>query len=274
MDILKYKTLPQALTAHDLLKALAVVLMVIDHIGLFFFPDETWFRAIGRFSAPVWLFLIGYARTRQVPKSFWIGGALVWSSALVAGEYLFPVNMIATLILARLLIDGIMVRALQSRQALAGMFLVLVFMGLPTIIFFEYGTPAFLFAMAGYMAAHRERLNIPLSVLMTFTVASALAHALIQSALMPSLDTAQFLVMSGGLVAVCLLLLAFRPAVFSWPASAALRWPLQLMGRRTLEIYVMHLIFFRALGMIFMPERFGFMDFDFFAFGHLLRMFL
>lgn len=274
MDILKYKVLPKTLTAYDFLKALAIVLMVVDHIGYFFFPAEMWFRIIGRFSVPIWLFLIGHAQARKVPKSFWIGGALVCLSTLISGEYVFPLTILFTLIAARLSVDWIMARALQSREALAGMFFILLFMSVPTLIFLEYGTLVFPFAMLGFMVAHKKRFDIPLSVMAVFALASSCGYALVQSMLMPTLTAPQFWTMVGGTVALSGALLAFRPLAFSWPVPAALRWPVQFLGRRTLEFYVAHLIAFRALAMVLAPYRFSFMDFELFAFRNLLRMFL
>lgn len=44
----------------DLLKILALVTMVIDHLGFFFFPEQEWMRIIGRFTMPVFCFFAGY----------------------------------------------------------------------------------------------------------------------------------------------------------------------------------------------------------------------
>lgn len=43
-----------------MLKALALLTMVIDHIGFLFFPDQDWMRAIGRLTMPIF----GYAIAR------------------------------------------------------------------------------------------------------------------------------------------------------------------------------------------------------------------
>ena len=53
------KALPKNITSYDLFKTLALVLMIADHIGFYFYPNELWLRAFGRLSAPMWLFLIG-----------------------------------------------------------------------------------------------------------------------------------------------------------------------------------------------------------------------
>lgn len=52
------------------LKLIAIITMVIDHVGLSFFPQEQIFRDIGRIAFPIFCFLIaeGYVHTKSVKK--------------------------------------------------------------------------------------------------------------------------------------------------------------------------------------------------------------
>lgn len=52
------------------LKIIAVVTMLVDHVGFLFFPEEEIFRIIGRISFPLFAFLIaeGFIRTKDVKE--------------------------------------------------------------------------------------------------------------------------------------------------------------------------------------------------------------
>ena len=52
------------------LKLLACITMLIDHIGVIFFPNMMLFRVIGRIAFPIYAFLIteGYTRTKNIKK--------------------------------------------------------------------------------------------------------------------------------------------------------------------------------------------------------------
>ncbi len=52
------------------LKIIAIISMLIDHVGAVFFPGVIWLRLIGRLAFPIFCFLIaeGYAHTKNAPK--------------------------------------------------------------------------------------------------------------------------------------------------------------------------------------------------------------
>lgn len=56
----------------DLLKLGAVVAMIVDHVGLYFLPEQPALRVLGRPAAIIFGFLIGYSAATRVPPS-WIG---------------------------------------------------------------------------------------------------------------------------------------------------------------------------------------------------------
>ncbi len=268
VDILKTKTLPAALTSYDLLKALAIIFMIVDHIGYFFFPEEAWWRVWGRLSVPIWFFLIGYANTREIPKLFWVVGGVVALSTIAAGEHIFPLNIIFTLILARMAVDWMFSHALRNREAFAGMFFLLFLLSMPTLLFIEYGTLGLLFTLMGTLRRRKEDVLAPRWMVMSYLAAIISAYILEQSVLLPSLSLLQFGVFVGGMVVVCFMLYRFEPRSFdrlsfkTFPPVALI----QLLGRRSLEIYVLHLLVFRGVAMAVNPERFALFEFELFAF--------
>ena len=273
MSVLKTQSLPKALTSYDLLKALAILLMVIDHVGYFFYPEEMWFRTLGRLSVPIWFYLIGFAKTREVPRLWWIGAGVVLASAVVSGGYLFPINILFTLILTRILIDHMIVRAFKDTEAFAGMYFICVLLTVPAMLFFEYGFIGMLFAIIGYMRRHAEVIQMKPLPYWGFVIAAAVSYVVMQSVLMPSLTSAQFWTFALGMSGLVFVFHIFDAKTYSG-LKGALVSPIQFLGRRSLEIYVLHLLAFRAASMVLNPERFSAFDFALFANENLTRLFL
>ena len=95
------KALPREITSYDLLKTFAVVIMLIDHIGAYFFPEVLWWRAIGRIGFPIWFFLVGHASGRDLPFKLWGSALLLVGANFVTGMAIFPLNALVTIILIR-----------------------------------------------------------------------------------------------------------------------------------------------------------------------------
>src|SRR5687768_12599522 len=110
------KTLPKDITSYDLWKTFAVIFMVFDHVGFYFHPDEMGWRIAGRLCVPVWFFLIGYARSRDIGPRLWLGAGILVVANAVAGMAVLPLNILATMIIIRISIDAIMDRALVSKK--------------------------------------------------------------------------------------------------------------------------------------------------------------
>ena len=83
----------------DILKTVAIILMIIDHIGYYFFPENYWFRAIGRACVPVWFFLIGYANTRELPNRLLIAALILALADLILFQRVFSLNILVSFII-------------------------------------------------------------------------------------------------------------------------------------------------------------------------------
>lgn len=261
------KTLPRDLTSYDLLKTLAVILMIIDHIGHHFYPDEMWFRILGRFCVPMWFFLVGYARGTDCSKLLCGGAFVVLFSALVAGQFVLPLNILFTIIVIRLLRDRFARAAFHSMDSLRGIYFILFFLTFPTAIFFEYGAMGMMFALVGYSVRNQEAIfkHIERKYILVYHIMTFSAFYIWQGVMMPHISGVQALVLAGGIGLTAFILLRFRAVVYSDAHRVmALSFikVFQFFGRRTLEIYVLHIIIFRAVCMYLYPEVYGFFDFQ------------
>lgn len=252
------KSLPRDLTSYDLIKSFALIFMVIDHVGYYFYPEQMDWRLVGRLCVPVWFFLIGFANSRNLEATLWIGALVLQFSHFPAGSYVLPLNVLATMIAIRLVIDPVMAHVMRSPQTLwsvSGIFLIL---GIPSGLITEYGTLGLILAMFGWLARHRDRLREPDKVMpqfLAFTVFSFVATQQISF----GFTQLQFFILVIGTLLVCGVLYFFQPATYPRLSTAlprVLKAPLQLMGRRTMEIYVVHLLIFKAMAVYLGAERF------------------
>ncbi|NRB10010.1 MAG: hypothetical protein HRU35_00080 [Rickettsiaceae bacterium] len=62
----------------DLLKMMAMITMVIDHLGLYFFPDLVIMRIIGRYTMPIFCFFVGYNYHKGVSFKILIAGIILY----------------------------------------------------------------------------------------------------------------------------------------------------------------------------------------------------
>jgi hypothetical protein len=242
------KTLPYNLTSYDLFKNFAVLVMIVDHVGYYFFPEDMWWRAVGRLSAPVWLFLIGYARSRDFsPKLLGGAGILVLASG-VFGPSILPMNILVNIIFIRYVIDRMGPRMLSSFANYIEGVVALIVLAIPTAFITDYGLAGFMVAVFG-LAMRRHQDNqpmfkdaVPLAGLAAFVLFFGLAFISFE------FTDAQRLFVFLGMGIAFFALAAFRGK--EYPALT-LKMPkfmtmfLQFCGRRSLEIYVGHLLIFK-----------------------------
>jgi hypothetical protein len=253
------KPLPAAVTTYDLLKTAALLLMVVDHIGAFFYPEEIWLRVAGRLSAPIWLFLVGYARSRDLSAPLWAGMMLLVLSQWAIGHPILPLNILATILIIRMVIDPVMNGLNRTPSSTYPVMILAAGLTFATFPLFEYGTGALLPAMLGYWVRRWEEegavpLAAPLNVLAA--IAGVLYYGL-QSFIFFQFTPAQSFVAGTGLIALFVGLTGFRGRSLRETGLAPVAAAVKMMGRHTLFFYVAHLLVFKAVAYVLNPERFA-----------------
>jgi hypothetical protein len=102
-DATRSRTPPHAVDNTDWLKTVAIICVSAGHIGFFFMEDEQWWSVFGRFAAPPFFFLVGYAQTRTVPlRWIWIGVILTLLESWNADWTWVAPNILLSLTLIRI----------------------------------------------------------------------------------------------------------------------------------------------------------------------------
>lgn len=128
-----------------LLKILALISMVIDHVGLLFFPNQMVFRYIGRLSFPIFAFQIvkGFEYTKSREKYITRILLLTIFSQLPHGLYLKMAAPTATFILnigATFTVGLLLLYVIEEVKPIIPKILLLAVLGVITFIVpFEYG---------------------------------------------------------------------------------------------------------------------------------------
>lgn len=258
------KVLPKDLTSYDLLKALAVALMITDHVGYFFFVDEMWWRVAGRLCVPIWFFLIGYAKSRDLGWKLWAGGVLLIVSDFMVGHYFIPLNILFSMLLIRMTIDPLMKAATRNFETLAFVCIVFAVFSMHSAVAFEYGFSGFILAMFGWLVRHQDEPDamgaLPQAFPRYYMVYAFAVFVTVQS-MSFGMTQIQTVALAAGTAAVFLGLYEFRPMTYPGLSRrlGGGAGVLRLLGRRTLEIYVGHLVLFKFLALLTQPGRFQFM---------------
>lgn len=240
--------------------------MIVDHVGYYFFRDIEWFRVVGRMSVPIWFFLIGYARSRDMSPRLWWGALILLVANFVSGMALMPLNILFSILITRFSIDFVAKRTLKNLEMFVYGMVVIVMFAVPTIFLWEYGTLGILLALTGYMARNQDSLGIKPAqypILFGFCILFFGFSQIV----MFGFPTIQNQVMFIGIGLVGVLLYHFKrkkhtALTHRLPGFAVSA--LKLCGRHSFEVYVAHLLVFKLIGVTF-----GFEGFSLFA----LRLF-
>ena len=133
-------------------------------------------------------------------------------------------------------------------------------------MFFDYGTHAFLFAMFGYLVRYKKELSLSNAYIFVFMGIAVIAHSLYQQ-IDFGLNANEAAFCAGGILAVCIYMTNFKAVTYKGLSAKTpnfLSAPIKLMGRRSLEIYVAHLLILQAIAFYKFPTEYGWFEWTWF----------
>lgn len=227
-----------ALNSHDLLKFVAVILMVIDHVGLYFFPDELMFRAVGRTCVPIWFFFIGRFSPSKFDYFIVIYALAIEAANAFAGNS-GNLDILFTIFITRLLLNLNEKSPIHRQGYLLPIALCIVFYPLSAPLF-SYGSFGFMLAYIGYLqrieASRQVQLNYAMVAILTFSLIQFWSFGFGMLEMLVSASLTAFLVFK---------LLSFELR----KVSVKFEFPIKLISRYSLEVYALHLILFILIQM-------------------------
>lgn len=143
----------------DLLKAIAIIAMIIDHFGLFFFPEENIMRIIGRYAMPIFCFFAGYNFKGNIRINILIYGIILHLIALFfVFKFYIPANILVTIFIGLVCLKCL---GKYFKDFWQGYTLVLLAacLGLYTDFLFDYGSCAISIIFLGHMTRQHPNLK-------------------------------------------------------------------------------------------------------------------
>ena len=87
----------------DLLKLIAIISMIIDHLGLYFFPEIIELRVVGRYAMPIFGFFVGYNFKNSINFSILLYGSVLYLvSTIFIYHHFIQANILISLFLGQL----------------------------------------------------------------------------------------------------------------------------------------------------------------------------
>lgn len=215
----------------DVLKIIALITMIIDHIGLFLLPEHIYLRAIGRVAFPLFCFFAGYNFHSRPKIRILVYGILL---QLVLHFYVFsgfnpPLNILLSIFIGQIYLL-LFYKMLENIWVGYVHIIILSFLSLITSRYIEYGSMSIAIMVLGYLAKRNPSVNyVMASVTMCLSMISVLLifHGLfnIQDYII------SFIVM----FITCILMISYN-------YDSIIKIKMNIISRNTLLIYFVHFV--------------------------------
>ena len=230
-------------TTTDLWKVAGLVFVLVDHTGLYFDPDQDWWRVFGRLAAPIFFFFIGFARSREVPWTWVVFGLILtatetWTSGEGLGR--INLNILINFAYIRLLLPHVERWVMPHPWRIALLTVAIVLLIRPVQPVLEYGAQGWLWALFGF--AHRRALEgaTPAATRNLLAAVAALVY-LGKEVADYEFGMPEGAVLAALLAALTFMMARFRRADLAWRPRPMLAALAAFAGRRSLEIYAVSL---------------------------------
>lgn len=229
--------------SYDVVKFVAILAMIIDHVGFYFVDNNDYFRAIGRLAAPLFFFITGHVSNYNIRSSILIYGLII-----MGVSYYWEGVWFINILLVFVGIKWILNRWDPSQEniiIIIVIFLLLYFLSSFTRSVIEYGLFGLAYAICGRLLASRTKMVV-VSVLLAGTLFNQFYYYLFFDDIYLSV----LISMVG--ISLFYIMLFFQYQVFSvHPMS---KNSILVVSRYSLEIYFWHLLMFEIVSKLILAQ--------------------
>jgi hypothetical protein len=223
----------------DALKILALALMMVDHLGHFFFSDQEWLRAMGRSAPIIFLFLVGYAPHYRFQRELFLLALLLTASDFLLLMKPNELNILFNILICRAVLNWQERRNKRIERPLEW-YLASMLLMLPTMFVVMYGTLLFPFALLGYMMRRRE--HYPAHELWMIGALAFAGYAAVQASLFDFSPAMVVLMLTVMATSMLLMLRLSQTMTQAIKLPSFFQIPALFAARYTGHLYVLHLI--------------------------------
>lgn len=221
-------------------KILAFVLMLIDHLGFYFF-QTSWFRTIGRLSFPIFAILhgISFKSTTSRTNLLIYGSLTAISSFIILNIPIFPLNILFAFFIFDMFFEEI--SKLYYDNILVGIFL--LFFGIVFCSVFSFGLEYGLYALL-FMIVGKNFSKIGTNIIdILFSLTTFISYIFIQSTRF-ELTKWQVVFFVCGMLFIYLKMCRFKIREYYHLKSNKI---LLFISRYSLELYFLHILVFSII---------------------------
>lgn len=163
----------------DFLKIIALITMIIDHFGLYIFPEYEIMRVIGRISMPLFCFFAGYNFHDKPKLQILLVGSGLYIFSLILFKQFIVANILITIFLGQYYLYFFGAGLKKSFYQGFYQVIFLGFLWFYSWFLIDYGTVAIAIMLLGYMAKHHQanlKLTIIISVVITVSHSISTFH--------------------------------------------------------------------------------------------------
>jgi hypothetical protein len=241
------------INSHDLVKILAILTMVIDHVGLYFMYDNIWMRVIGRMAAPLFFYLVGYPGSYKFKyQILTLGIALCLIKLFVSNNpslilNIFPLNILINFVLIKAILNRFDPAKMRS-SSLILLLAVLLLISDQTRMYIEYGSLGLSIAIGSRLINKRHPFGKPWIIISTTAHFLLEMNALLLTRPAVPVQVIHMAVLLLALIFALSLLLFLKYKLRTFTVNSNwLRTIAIYVSRYSLQIYFFHLAAFQIV---------------------------